>query len=108
MDGIDVKKLKPETVIEVGTLNNIYSITITGCENFVIVEGGKFLSTPKIARFIGSTYGGTAIRLGWLGYMMHMEIIVDDMILTTSRVKSIKIIGEDWYYDLNFSDKILH
>lgn len=100
--GIDVSKLKPGTKIFVTTINNLYTITIIdGCK--VKVKGGKYFPNEEEKIFCGSTWGGSMIKLNWIGYDMCMEFGSQLYFVLTSRVQNAIILGDDWYYELSWS-----
>jgi len=102
--GIDVTKLEPGTLIEVNTIKSIYLLQITDESNQIIAHGGKHLPTPKEVRFNGSTFGGSMLKLNYIGYGMHMEMgITDRKKITTSPVIKAKIIGEGWEYEMEWN-----
>jgi hypothetical protein len=104
-NGIDIKKLKSGTKITIRTLNSTYEMEVGEQENEVLIQGGEYFSQPQIVHFCGSTWGGSAICLGWIGYGMHMELYWDDKKLTTSAVQEAVITGDNWEYKIDWSNK---
>jgi hypothetical protein len=103
-EGIDIKKLKPGTTVVVTTVHSIYKFLVTETPGEVIAIGGEFIKESTKVRFNGSTMNGSAIKPGWIMCNMHMEIShKPNHIITTSLVKSAKIIGNGWEYSLNWS-----
>lgn len=101
--GIDVTKLKPGTKIFVCTINNLYQITIIdGCK--VKVKGGKYFDSEIETYLNGSTWGGSMIKLGWIGFDMHMEFAHFQCLVLTSRVQAAIILGKDWHYDFKWNE----
>ena len=98
-EGIDLRKLKPGTKIIVGTVNSTYNMAIIN-QKEVWLQGGKKLPKKTKGFLVGSTWGGSMLKIAWIGYDMHMEFHFNDKILTSSRVQKAKVIGEDWEYDL--------
>ena len=99
--GIDVYKLKPETVIEVVTQNSTYELKVSHTPGYVYAKGGKHIKIKTLVHFNGCTFGGSAIRSGWIGRGMHMEIMLSKKrMLTTTKVKAATIHGDGWKYEL--------
>lgn len=109
IDGIDVSKQKPGTKIIARTKNSNYEfVVVQGRE--VFVRGGRHFPAPIPATFNGSTFGGSIMKIGWIGFMMCMEIAYADgklkKAVTTTGVRSATVIGpdEDWTFDLDWPD----
>jgi len=103
-DGIDVRKLKPGTLLLVMTKNSLYKITKCDRVDEVWVQGGKHIATPKMCLFTGSTFGGSMIKIGWIGQGMRMEIYFPEKkaVLKTSAVRAARIVGDGWEYDMGW------
>ncbi len=100
-DGVDVARLKAGSELSVKTHNSTYILVTTKTPRELYASGGKKIPKRQKVFLTGSTYGGSCIKLGWIGIDMHMEIWLDDKRrLLTSPVKSIRVIGNDWFYDL--------
>jgi len=92
--GIDLSKLSIGTKIEVHTRNTIYNFEKVGeLSEFKIKSNGRYFKKEKLINFPGSTFGGSMIKLYWIGNGMHMEFNLESgRVLTTSSVKSFKVI----------------
>lgn len=105
LGGIHVDKLSPGTRLEVRTRNTLYEIEVI--ENREIwVTGGKYFPTRTRAFLQGSTWGGSMIKIGWIGYEMSMEILHPSRTsYKTSFVRQAKIIAPDgsWEYEMEWS-----
>lgn len=104
--GIDVSKLAPGTTLIVQTQNSKYKLKKTGYGLEMIAQGGSHLLEPTEAHFTGSTWGGSAIRIGWIGHQMHLELHFKRgnkrrKLLTTS-VLNAKIITDTYEYDMGW------
>jgi|SRR6185436_3138935 len=99
MKGIDLEKLEVGTRIEAKTKNSLYKIFTMGHGKFQVVGGEYFPEKGlHITRIRGSTFGGSIIKIHWLGIGMHIEFPE----CTTTAVQSLKIIGPngDWEYEI--------
>lgn len=87
-DGIHLRDLEPLTTLHVRTCNSHYRIVISR-ETAVFVEGGRFFHEATDARVEGSSFGGSFLKLGWIGVGLCMEILARGQRIVTSPVRSI-------------------
>ncbi len=97
--GVDLYNLSSDIKLEVITLNNTYNLTLTDKPGTLFVSGGYFKKETSVY-FTGCTFGGTMIKIGWLGLDMHMEFWLGVNRVTTSPVQKVKIISENWFYEI--------
>jgi hypothetical protein len=104
--GIDVNRLKAGTILLITTKNNLYKLIKTDREGVVYAQGGKYFTEPTEVYFSGSTFGGSMIKIGWIGYgmIMEMHIIEKKKGIKTSPVQTARVIGNGWEYDLDWAD----
>jgi hypothetical protein len=88
--GIDLRQLDPLTNISVRTHNSCYRLVITSGTS-AIVQGGQFFPDPTPARIDGSGFGGTMLKVAWIGVGLRMEIFANDQRIITSPVRRIGI-----------------
>lgn len=105
LGGIDVTKLKPNTKIEIKTKNGEYYIELLDNQGNVKIKGSR-IPTPTNAYFSGSTWGGSIIKLHWIGFGMYMEFSLNDKPFWTDAVKTAKIIGQDWEFEFDWNSKL--
>jgi len=87
-EGISVRDLEPLTTLHVRTCNSHYRIVIAR-ETSVYVEGGRFFPEATDARLEGSSFGGSLLKMGWIGVGLCMEIVARGQRIVTSSVRSI-------------------
>jgi hypothetical protein len=91
-DGVNIEELAPLTTVSVRTMNSLYRIiTLQFHSVCIIVQGGQFFPEQASARLVGSTFGGTMIKMAWIGVGMHMEFHTGETTIVTSRVRSVMI-----------------
>jgi hypothetical protein len=56
-----------------------------------MVRGGQFFPEFQLATIAGSTYGGSALRLGKICTGCHMELRVDGKSFVTSRIEAVSL-----------------
>jgi hypothetical protein len=106
--GLNLSVLKTGTKLYVETRNSFYELRIVEGKQVEIFGGTRHDGSTRYAKptnviFHGSTWGGSSIKVDWLGIDMHMEFGVDGRkTLTTSGVKRIEIESPDgnWSYAL--------
>lgn len=93
-DGINLRAAEPLVPILVTTRNSVYRIIpLKRGDMAVLVQGGRFFPTPAEARLVGSTFGGSILRMHCIRVGMCMEIdpCSDNGTITTTRVLNIEI-----------------
>jgi hypothetical protein len=91
-DGIDVREQEPLATILVRTHNSLYRIIpLQRGDCRVLIEGGQFFPQPTEAHFAGSTFGGSFLKMAWIGTGLHMEINAGGQRIITSPVCRIGI-----------------
>jgi hypothetical protein len=88
--GISVLDLEPLTVLFVSTINSVYRIVVSQRAS-VFVQGGQFFPDSSAAHLAGSTFGGSIIKVGWIGVGMRMEICGQNGPIVTSPVQRIEV-----------------
>ena len=74
-EGLNVCAAEPLVPILVTTRNSLYRIIpLRRGDTDVLVQGGRFLPEPTEVRLVGSTFGGSVLKMHWIGVGMCMEI----------------------------------
>jgi hypothetical protein len=89
-EGVRLTTLQPLTTLLVTTQNNLYRIIVREGAN-VLVKGGQFFPEFTDAHLTGSGFGGSMIKLAWIGVGLRMEIWSDGRPIITSPVRLIRI-----------------
>lgn len=100
--GVELKKLAPGTRIEAQTKNSLYKITVREDDQFEI-QGGFYFPMELTSHISGSTWGGSMLKMKWLGVDMHIELWHPERgKITTTAVRTLKVIAPDesWEYSL--------
>jgi len=90
----------PNHIIVVRTKNTKYTLI---CESGKIVGTGvgkdgtfsKYLPPNTELRVNGSTFGGSMLKVGYLGVDMHMEFVALGKRITTSAVESLIVVEQN-------------
>ncbi len=91
-DGVGLADVDAFTALVVRTDNSVYQITILQpYAREVLVQGGAFFPERTRACLNGSSFGGSCIKLGWVGMGLHMEFHFDDKWIITSHVRAITV-----------------
>ena len=90
-EGVHIKTLDPGASLTVRTCQSEYRLTVLdGERREVLVRGGLWFPEAERAYLEGSTAGGSALKMGWLGVGLRMELSTGHGRITTSRVQSIR------------------
>ena len=90
--GVFLRDLEPGTVLTVHTRNTRYQMVVTdAAENRVLISGGDRFPARTEVQIKGATTGGSAIKLGWIGTGLRLEIADGPRRITTSRVQSVMV-----------------
>jgi len=88
--GIDLTTLDPLTVLLVRTRNSLYHITVrVPHRRTVWIQGGPFFPEPTRGYLNGSSFGGSCLKMAWIGIGLHLEFHAAGRHIVTSRVHSI-------------------
>jgi hypothetical protein len=85
--GVNLSDLEPMTKLAVRTSHSVYRIIVLP-DTTVLVQGGHFPGA-RIGHLHGSGFGGSLLKLGWIGVGLRMEISVDGKRFVTSVVRAI-------------------
>ena len=88
--GLDLRDVEPLTTMTIQTRNSHYRVIVTRGTS-VVVQGGQFFPDAVAARIDGSGFGGSLLKVGWIGVGMRMEIVAGDQRVITSPVHDISI-----------------
>ena len=88
--GIHLRDVEPLTTLMVRTRNSQYRIVVSH-DTSVIVQGGQFFPDATPGRIDGSGFGGSLLKVGWIGIGLRMEIFADGQRIITSPVREIAV-----------------
>jgi hypothetical protein len=92
-NGVHVGSLNPLTRLAVTTRNTEYTITIVEPKDWkVMVVGGRFFPTERLAFLCGSGYGGTLLKVAWLGVGLCCELSSEGQRVVTSPVQNYQVL----------------
>jgi len=103
--GIFLDTLESGTHVIAVTRNSTYDIEVLEEGKFK-VQGGKYFPEPVEAYFNGSTWGGSMLKIKWIGLGMHIEFMhptKQSKTVTTTKVEEAKVIGKDWEYEMEWT-----
>src|ERR1700730_2545524 len=91
-DGIRVRDSEPLATLLARTDNSVYRIIpLEADTSRIMIHGGRFFPEPTEVRFSGSGFGGSFLKLGWVGLGLRMEILWDGQRIITSAVREIQV-----------------
>jgi hypothetical protein len=91
--GLHVGSLAPVTRLAVRTRNTVYKITVVEPKDWkVLVQGGRFFPTERFAFLCGSGYGGTLLKVAWIGVGLCCELSTEGQRVVTSPVQDFRVL----------------
>lgn len=92
-DGIDFHSLEAGATVHVHTKYSSYHLVVTDPEHGgARVTGGRVFPESTPVRVEGATAGGTAIKAGWIGVGLRLEMLNATNRVTTSIVRSVTVV----------------
>ena len=92
-EGLHVASLAPVTRVRVRTRNTEYRMTVVEPKDWtVLVQGGRFFPTERMAFLCGSGYGGTLLKVAWIGIGLCCELSTEGQRVVTSPVQELEIL----------------
>lgn len=89
LQGIELATLATFDTILVRTVNSEYRIFMLDPETGqALLEGGKF-TEPIEVMILGSSFGGSILRTGWVGIGVRIEALAQERYIRTSPVQSL-------------------
>ena len=86
--GVHLHEVPPFTTLLVWTMNSLYRVVVTQWPE-VYIQGGAFFPDPTLAHVDGASFGGSCVRVGWIGAGFVVEIRSGGRRIITSRVLAI-------------------
>jgi hypothetical protein len=94
--GVSLPSLAAGTTVRVETQNSHYRIVVQdGRCGRVLIHGGRMFQVDTEANVEGATRGGSALRIGWIGEGLRLELSTDHGRVVTSPVESITVEDDD-------------
>ena len=92
-EGVGLAELESLTTLLVRTDNSLYRIIVLQPPHpKILVQGGRFFTETTEGRLSGSSFGGSFLKMAWLGCGLRMEICSEGhQRIVTSPVRSIEI-----------------
>ena len=91
-DGVGLAELDALTTLLIQTMNSRYRVVVLEPPRTrILIQGGEFFPQPTEAYLAGATFGGSMLKLSWLGCGLRMEVCSDGQRIVTSPVQSIAV-----------------
>jgi hypothetical protein len=93
--GVYLRDLPAHSTIEVETRNRAYTLVIQGESEALISGHPKFCPEPVLVHINGCNWGGSMIKMAYLGRGMHLEFRHPefDGLIVTSAIQDIRVVG---------------
>ena len=98
--GVDLSKLEIGKKVIVRTLNTTYTIEKLGDKKYTIYGSSKYCPSPTLASIPGSTFGGSMLKLDYIGIGMFLEFSLyggnirpgQYPVITTSQIQEVTVL----------------
>jgi len=87
--GVELKSVRPGSVLEVQTRNTTYTVIPQSSGEIMIWGHPQYCPEPVLLSGLGSVYVTGVLRKGYLGTGMRLSFRVGDHYITTSRIVGI-------------------
>jgi hypothetical protein len=92
--GLQIDSLPEQAAVTVETENSRYDFTILcGPTGDVLVRGGRLFPEDTSARLLGSSSGGSMLKLRGIYIGFRMELSTCNRSIITSHVRSIRLVS---------------
>lgn len=90
--GVFLHDLPPATILEIETLHHVYTAVLLGGNDALLSGHPEFCPQPVQVAIAGSTWGGSMLKLQYVGRGMHLEFRHPeyDMPIITSPIQEIR------------------
>ncbi len=94
--GVDLRHLPPHSMLEVETHNRAYRIVMQRDCQALISGHPEFCPEPVLVRINGSNWGGSMIKMAYLGRGMHLEFRhpMYEGLIVTSPIRDIRLLPQ--------------
>jgi hypothetical protein len=91
--GVSLPALAAGTTVQIETQNSHYRIVVKdGRHGLVLIKGGRVFPEDTVANVEGATRGGSAVKKGWIGEGLRLELSTDEGgRVVTSPVESVTV-----------------
>jgi hypothetical protein len=92
--GVYIYELPPDSLLEVETKNRSYRLKIQSDGNALISGHPQICPEPVLVHINGSNWGGSMIKLDYVGRGMHLEFQHPefDGVVVTSRIVDVRLL----------------
>ena len=90
--GMWLRDIKLGQIIKVVTKNTEYIIEKVANDKYIVSGNKKYCPVPTFMFLHGSTFGGSMIRVGFIGVGMYLEMYINNKPILTSHIKSVEVL----------------
>ena len=90
--GVSLRDLPPSTVLEIQTQHHRYTAVFLGESQALISGHPEYCPEPVLVAIAGSTWGGSMLKLRYIGRGMHLEFCHPEYRtpIVTSRIQEVR------------------
>lgn len=90
--GVKLTDLSVGDGVLVRTKNTLYVVHKTADREYQIEGNEKYCPEPTPCKIAGSTWGGSMLKMDFVGKGMHMEYYIKGQCITTTAIKHVEIV----------------
>jgi hypothetical protein len=91
--GLAIQSIDEGTVITVKTRHSRYRLVVLDRRQHLVCAEGGIFTEPTVVRISGATFGGSALKLGWILEGLRVEFGIGPKQIVSSPVQSVVIEG---------------
>ncbi len=91
VSGVQLSQLEPNTLLDLQTAGSRYRVVVCDpARGEVLIQGGRCFPRYTAVRLSGAGLGVNPVKTGWIGLGLGIEIVWDDLRITTAPVHAIR------------------
>ena len=91
--GLAIQSVDEGTAITVKTRHSRYRLVVLDRRQHLVCAEGGIFTEPTVVRISGATFGGTALKVGWILEGLRVEFGIGAKQIVSSPVQSVVIEG---------------
>jgi hypothetical protein len=90
-NGLAIETLEAGVALVVKTRHSSYRLVVLDADRHLVLAEGGIFPEPTVVQLTGATFGGSALKLGWILVGLRVEFGLSTRQITSSPVQSVAI-----------------
>jgi hypothetical protein len=90
-NGLTIETLEAGVALVVKTRHSSYRLVVLDADRHLVLAEGGIFPEPTVVQLTGATFGGSALKLGWILVGLRVEFGLGTRQITSSPVQSVAI-----------------